>query len=180
MTQHWVFGYGSLMWRPGFNYVRKCSALVRGYHRSLCVYSHVHRGTPDRPGLVLALDRGCACHGTAFEIATTHWDDTVAYLRAREQVTKVYIERQIFLTLSQPPYRVQALTYVVDRRHIQYAGVLSHIIQAQHVCGAEGVSGRNTEYVLNTLAHLRELNIRDATLEKLAVQLRLQAALNSS
>ncbi|MBV9246385.1 MAG: gamma-glutamylcyclotransferase, partial [Methylobacteriaceae bacterium] len=88
----WVFGYGSLMWRPGFAFVERQLATVRGYHRALCVYSHVHRGTPDRPGLVLGLDRGGACRGVAFHVAGEKWAETIAYLRGREQVTMVYRE----------------------------------------------------------------------------------------
>ena len=90
----WVFGYGSLMWRPGFMYARRSKALLRGWRRSLCVYSHVHRGSPDRPGLVLGLDRGGACHGVAFEVDAALRKATIRYLREREQVTSVYLDRK--------------------------------------------------------------------------------------
>jgi len=85
----WVFGYGSLMWRPGFPFEESQLAMVRGYHRALCVYSHVHRGTPEQPGLVLGLDRGGSCKGIAFRVRETLMDETLAYLRDREQVTRV-------------------------------------------------------------------------------------------
>src|SRR5579863_1684469 len=91
-TDLWVFGYGSLVWRPGFTFTDRQVATVRGYHRALCVYSHVHRGTPERPGLVLGLDRGGSCRGMAFRVAANHAEETIAYLRAREQVTSVYKE----------------------------------------------------------------------------------------
>src|SRR5438309_11601760 len=85
----WVFGYGSLMWRPGFEFIEQVPARLIGEHRALCVYSFVHRGTPEKPGLVLGLDRGGACRGVAFRVAEKHRATTVAYLRAREQVTSV-------------------------------------------------------------------------------------------
>src|SRR5579864_7424696 len=88
----WVFGYGSLMWRPGFQFVERLPARLIGEHRALCVYSFVHRGTPEKPGLVLGLDRGGACRGVAFRVTATKRAATVEYLRAREQVTSVYRE----------------------------------------------------------------------------------------
>ena len=87
----WVFGYGSLMWRPGFPYLDRRTAHLHGYHRSLCVYSHVHRGTPEKPGLVLGLDRGGRCQGVAFRVAAEEAEATLHYLREREQVTGVYL-----------------------------------------------------------------------------------------
>src|SRR5687768_13930981 len=88
----WVFGYGSLMWNPGFDYLERAEGLLIGAHRALCIYSWVHRGTPERPGLVLGLDRGGACRGIVFRVAAAKRDDTIAYLRAREQATSVYLE----------------------------------------------------------------------------------------
>ena len=121
-----MFGYGSLMWRPGFAFVEQVPARLIGEHRALCVYSFVHRGTPEKPGLVLGLDRGGACRGIAFRVAETNRVETVTYLRAREQVTSVYREvmRSVWLQ-SDARQRVSALTYVVDRGHVQYAGRLS-------------------------------------------------------
>ncbi|MPZ12707.1 MAG: gamma-glutamylcyclotransferase, partial [Kiloniellaceae bacterium] len=122
----WVFGYGSLMWRPDFTYLDRVEGLLVGAHRALCIYSFVHRGTPERPGLVLGLDRGGACRGIAYRVAAEKRDDTIAYLRAREQVTAVYLEtyRPVWLA-GDPKRRVQAVCYVADRRHPQYAGRLS-------------------------------------------------------
>src|ERR1700694_903426 len=112
----WVFGYGSLMWRPGFAFLERLPARMVGLHRSLCVYSFVHRGTPERPGLVLGLDRGGACRGIAFRVAAKKRAATLAYLRAREQVTHVYLETSRGVTLiGKPERRVEAATYVVDR-----------------------------------------------------------------
>lgn len=172
MQEFWVFGYGSLMWRPGFVHVEKSPALLHGMNRRLCVYSFVHRGTEQAPGLVLGLDRGGACHGVAFRVKAEDWDETVAYLRAREQVTNVYVEasRQITL-LGQERRKVEALTYHVDRTHRQYAGVLPVDEQRAIVRRSVGQSGPNPEYILSTLAHLRDMGIRDENLEKVAADL---------
>ena len=122
----WVFGYGSLMWRPGFTYVERVPARLVGLHRALCVYSFVHRGTPERPGLVLGLDRGGMCRGIGYRVAAAKRAEAIAYLRGREQVTTVYLEtmRQIELE-DDARRRVRALCYVVDRSHVQYAGRLT-------------------------------------------------------
>ena len=167
----WVFGYGSLMWRPGFAYARRCKALLRGWRRSLCVYSHVHRGSPERPGLVLGLDRGGACPGVAFEVDPALREATIRYLREREQVTSVYLERIAPVTLECGE-RVPALIYVADRLHDQYAGRLDREAMLEHVRNGQGQFGRNTEYVLETYDHLREIGVRDRDLEWLAAKLR--------
>lgn len=179
MKQFWIFGYGSLMWRPGFTFLRSEAARIHGYHRRLCVYSHVHRGTPEQPGLVLGLDRGGSCHGLAFEIAPENWEETIAYLRAREQVTSVYLERRKTITLIDSGRTAEAVTYVVDRTHRQYAGELDDDDLERHVRLGQGVSGHCTDYVLNTVSHLREMNIHDPALERLARRFD-QAAKSSS
>jgi cation transport protein ChaC len=169
----WVFGYGSLMWRPGFDHVERVPARVVGLHRSLCVYSFVHRGTPEHPGLVLALDRGGACRGIAFRIAAHKRAATLAYLRAREQVTGVYREtaRGIWLA-GKPERRVDAVCYVVDRGHVQYAGRLTLEQQMHHVRQGHGRSGNNRDYVIETVAALEALGCRDAGLHLLAERLK--------
>jgi len=169
----WVFGYGSLMWRPGFASLERLPARMVGLHRSLCVYSFVHRGTPERPGLVLGLDRGGSCRGIAFRVAAKKRAATLAYLRAREQVTRVYLEtvRGVML-IGKPERRVEAVTYVVDRSHPQYAGRLSVAEQLRLVRGAHGQSGANRDYVLATVTALEALGCRDADLHRLAEQLR--------
>jgi glutathione-specific gamma-glutamylcyclotransferase len=167
----WVFGYGSLMWRPGFAYARRCKALLRGWRRSLCVYSHVYRGSPERPGLVLGLDRGGACPGVAFEVDAALREATIRYLREREQATAVYLERVAPVTLECGD-RVLAVTYVADRLHDQYAGRLDREAMLQYVLAGQGQSGDNTEYILETYDHLRKMGVRDRDLEWLAAKLR--------
>jgi len=172
MAEFWVFGYGSLMWRPGFAYVERRPALISGLHRQLCIYSHVHRGTPDNPGLVMGLDRGGRCRGIAYRVDEMHRIDTIDYLRRREQVTMVYIEsiRTIQL-LGERPRKVPALVYVVDRRHRQYAGRLGLHVQLELVRTGLGQSGACSDYVRSTLAHLREIGVRDHGLEMLVAGL---------
>jgi cation transport protein ChaC len=167
MGDFWVFGYGSLMWRPGFDHVETRKARLNGYRRALCIVSHVHRGTPERPGLVLGLDRGGSCLGLAFRVSADRRDEVIAYLRERELVTNVYLERWVPVRFTDGG-RAQALTYVVDRSHIQYAGHLPPAEAAARVSGAVGQSGRNEDYVANTVSHLRELGIRDLWLEEVA------------
>lgn len=169
----WVFGYGSLMWRPGFAFIEKHPARIAGLHRSLCVYSFVHRGTPEHPGLVLGLDRGGACRGIAFRVAASDRKDTLRYLREREQATAVYHEtlRGVWL-LAEPLQRVQALTYVVDRGHPQYAGRLTMEQRLHHIRQGHGLSGANRDYVLSTVGTLETLGCRDDELHALAERLK--------
>src|SRR3954453_2923861 len=144
----WVFGYGSPMWRPGFAFVEQVAARLIGEHRALCVYSFDHRGTPEKPGLVLGLDRGGACRGVAFRVAAKLRHDTIAYLRAREQTTHVYREvmRSVWLE-NTARSRVSALAYVADRSHVQYAGRLTLAEQLRFVQQGHGRSGNNRDYV---------------------------------
>ena len=170
MDDFWVFGYGSLMWRPGFAHTATRRARLVGYRRALCVHSHVHRGTVERPGLVLGLDRGGACVGLAFQVPGALRDEVVAYLRERELVTSVYLERSL-PTLLETGETVAALGFVVDRAHRQYAGRMDAAAAADQVRGAVGMSGPNEEYVFNTVEHLRALGIRDRWLEDVAARL---------
>ena len=169
----WVFGYGSLMWRPGFDYLERLNARLIGEHRALCVYSFVHRGTPERPGLVLGLDRGGKCSGIAYRVAAKKRAATITYLRAREQTTLVYREvwRSVWLT-GDPRQRVQALCYVVDRGHRQYAGRLTLAEQLHYVRQGHGRSGPNREYVLAAVKELQTLGYRNDDLRLLADQLK--------
>lgn len=168
----WVFGYGSLMWRTGFDYIERRQAKLIGAHRSLCVYSQNHRGTPERPGLVLGLDRGGSCRGVAFLVEAKNAKSTLAYLQERELITRVYKEamRRVDL-LDGKQKSVRALCYIVDRSHVQYAGKLPLEAQLHHVRQGIGQSGANPDYVIETVRHMREIGIRDEALEWLAARL---------
>jgi cation transport protein ChaC len=168
----WVFGYGSLIWRPGFEFIERVPARLIGEHRALCVYSFDHRGTPEKPGLVLGLDRGGACRGIAFRVAAKLRDSTVDYLRSREQTTHVYREvmRSVWLD-NDARQRVSALTYVVDRGHVQYAGRLPLSDQLRIVQQGHGRFGNNRDYVLSTVKAIEAEGFRDDLLHQLALRL---------
>ena len=163
---YWVFGYGSLIWRPGFEYIKSSNALLLGAHRCLCVYSHHHRGTKQTPGLVFGLRHGGSCLGKAFQIAPKNWQATLEYLRKREQVTDVYKEAMRLIKLGNGQ-KTYALTYLADETHVQYAGELAIEKQISLVKNASGIGGANIDYVVNTAKHLREMNIKDLKLERL-------------
>ncbi|MGR6429585.1 gamma-glutamylcyclotransferase [Rhizobium sp. PAMB 3174] len=170
MDDFWVFGYGSLMWNPGFVFSESRQALLAGYRRALCVRSYVHRGTPERPGLVLGLDQGGSCRGIAFKVEPHDRDSVIDYLRERELVTSVYLERSVPIRLDNGR-KVRALTYVIDRRHEQYAGALDPLHAAGTVLSATGRSGPNEAYVRNTVEHLRGIGIRDHRLERVIAEM---------
>ncbi|WJR69489.1 gamma-glutamylcyclotransferase [Neorhizobium sp. CSC1952] len=177
MDEFWVFGYGSLMWNPGFAFEERRPARAFGFRRSLCVWSYVHRGTPEHPGLVLGLDRGGSCRGVAFRVSEENREDVLDYLRRRELVTNVYKEKILPVSLGDGR-QVRAVGYIVDRRHVQYAGALGIEDAAEIVRTSSGQSGPNDAYVFNTLSHLKEMGIRDLWLEGVGVSVsaRLQAA----
>jgi glutathione-specific gamma-glutamylcyclotransferase len=168
----WVFAYGSLMWRPGFDFLDRVPARLIGLHRALCVFSFVHRGTPERPGLVLGLDRGGMCRGIAYRVAAATRAQTIAYLRGREQVTTVYVETMRLIELEdRARRRVRALCYIVDRGHVQYAGQLTLAESLHHVRQGHGQSGPNRDYVLQTVRALEALGYRESDLHLLAQRL---------
>jgi glutathione-specific gamma-glutamylcyclotransferase len=169
----WVFAYGSLMWRPAFDFLERRNARLVGAHRALCVYSFVHRGTPEKPGLVLGLDRGGNCRGIAYRVASHLRAKTIEYLRGREQVTRVYREawRRVWID-DDPQQSVHALCYVVDRGHRQYAGQLSLADQLHYARQGHGRSGACRDYVLAAVKELQTLGIKDTGLQVLAERLR--------
>jgi cation transport protein ChaC len=161
----WVFGYGSLMWRPGFDYVEARPALLRGYHRAFCIKTTHYRGTPEKPGLVLGLDRGGACRGRVFCIAADKAQAAARYLHERELITGVYDPRWCNIETPQGP--VKAVAYVADRKHPQYVGKLAERRIIEMIRRGVGVSGSNREYLAQTVRHLDELGIADGPLHRL-------------
>lgn len=160
----WVFGYGSLMWRPGFEHAERRQALLRGRHRRLCVWSWHHRGLQDAPGLVMGLDRGGSCIGAAYRVPAADARAAFDYLAAREMVTPVYVPTHVRLDLD-GGRTVRGLTFTVDRNNPQYAGRISVDTAVATVRGARGHSGHNADYVRETVAHLREIGVRDTFME---------------
>lgn len=169
----WVFGYGSLVWNPGFAYAARYRATLHGYARSFCMRSIHHRGTEENPGLVLALDErpDAECRGVAFAVEDPARDATIAYLRDRELISSAYLERWLPVELDDGP-RVEALCYVVDRDHVQYCGGLPLAEQAKIIAHAHGGRGPNRDYLFNTAEHLDELGIGDADLHWLASEVK--------
>ena len=165
----WIFAYGSLMWRPGFDHEQVLDAWLHGYHRSLCVYSWVHRGTRERPGLVLGLDRGGSCRGRALGIAPEQEPEILRYLDARELVTNVYERRRLQVITAAG--RLPAWGYVVRRGHEQYAGKLETARVVELVRRGQGQSGACRDYLVSTVAHLEELGILDGPLHALVKDL---------
>lgn len=164
----WVFGYGSLMWNPGFPFDRRADAWLRGRHRRLCVVSRHHRGDDRQPGLVMGLDRGGSCRGIAYWVPAHAVARTLEYLDERE-IAHYPVYRRAILPISigdaAQPCRVRAVTYVVDRSDPDYAGHLSVAQQAAIVAVARGLSGHNRDYLTSTVRHLHSLGLRNPQLE---------------
>ncbi len=165
----WIFGYGSLMWNPGFDYAERRLARLKDYSRTFCMWSIHHRGTPEVPGLVLALDGhpGAACEGLAFRVPPQKSDQTMEYLRERELISSAYLERTVTLRLDDGR-QVSSVAYVVDRDHEQYCGGMGLEEQARIIARSTGGRGPNDEYLHNTATHLAELGIADEELAWLA------------
>ena len=164
----WIFGYGSLMWRPGFPFAESCRARLDGYHRSFCISSTHHRGDAKRPGLVLGLDRGGACEGVVYRVTADDVPAVLAYLRKRELISGVYREARVPVMLRDEERRhVSALAYIVEPCHPSYTRPQPLRVQAHQIRGARGISGDNLDYLLNTVRHLLASGIREPELERL-------------
>jgi glutathione-specific gamma-glutamylcyclotransferase len=167
-TDLWIFGYGSLMWKPGFAFAEAHAARINGYHRCFCIYSTHHRGTPKRPGLVLGLDRGRSCDGMVFRVAPEQARTTLAYLRKREQINGVYREARVHVTLTGMDHRqIEAIAFIVERAHPSYTGQLPLVTQAHLIRGAKGLSGANLDYLINTVRQLRQMGLKERELERI-------------
>lgn len=169
----WVFGYGSLLWNPGFPVSRSERATLNGYARSFCMSSIHHRGTEEKPGLVLALDeqQDTLCKGLALAVEAGHEERTLHELRERELISSAYVEKMLDVHLETDEV-VTAVTYVIDADHVQYCGGMPLEDQAQIIAHAVGGRGPNTEYLYNTAEHLTEIGLRDPDLEWLAQRVR--------
>lgn len=147
----WVFGYGSLLWNPGFEVAETARGTLTGWARSFCMRSIHHRGSEEKPGLVLALDAaiGAVCDGVALRVEPGTEADTLTYLRERELISSAYLEKNLHVDLLNGA-RVEAVTYVIDPEHVQYCGGLPLEEQAQIIAHAHGGRGPNSEYLYNT------------------------------
>ncbi len=164
----WVFAYGSLMWRPGFAYLDVHPAMLRGYHRAFCIYSHYHRGTPERAGLVLGLNRGGCCRGLAFRVAPGRKTGVIDYLNERELTSGAYTPK--YVPVDVEGTRQLAYTFVANRRHGDFAHKLDTEKAAQIIVGAEGASGLNRDYLINTVRRMESLGYRDDRIHELLLR----------
>lgn len=174
MTQGlWVFGYGSLLWNPGFQPTITRPAVLNGYRRSFCMWSYHHRGTKSKPGLVLALDRSTSdcCHGLALQVAEQDAKSVLVELRRRELISYAYVETKVQLEITGIGIQT-ALAYVIDRNHHQYCQIGLEK-QALVIATAMGGRGRNQDYLEKTVAKLNELGIGDSELDALLQKVRL-------
>tara|TARA_Y100001960_G_C14777895_1_gene884476 strand:- start:4246 stop:4830 length:585 start_codon:yes stop_codon:yes gene_type:complete len=166
----WVFGYGSLMWRPGFPYLEAHPALIRGVHRAACVISHRHRGTWERPGIVMGLDAGGSCKGRVYRVAASESAGVLDYLHDREMGGyDVYkpVKRPVVTLTSYQRRQVSALCFVVDRGHAQYAGRLSRSELVSHIRQGVGEGGTCRDYFKNLVHHLDDLGVAEGAIHRL-------------
>lgn len=166
MSDLWVFGYGSLMWRPGFRFVERRLAVLDNFHRSFCIYSHYWRGTPDRPGLVLGLTPGGLCRGVAFRVDAPDREAVVEYLNERELGGYAYLAHTLPVTLEDGD-RVPAYVFVADEGHRQYAGDLPAEAAARIIMDAQGKAGLNRDYLINTLREVERQGFGDSAMREL-------------
>jgi cation transport protein ChaC len=171
----WVFGYGSLIWNPAFEFAEKRVALVRGWHRRFCLWLKAGRGTPELPGLMLALDRGGSCRGVAFRLDRSQVEEELLILWRREMLSGSYEARWLDAHSATGP--VRAITFVANRRHARFTNLLSDEEVADRIAVARGPLGSCAEYLLNTVEHLEALGFRDASLERIRRRVESRASL---
>ncbi|MCC6532156.1 MAG: gamma-glutamylcyclotransferase [Burkholderiales bacterium] len=166
----WVFGYGSLMWNPAFHFAERCTARVHGYHRQFCLWARVGRGSPDRPGLMLGIEPGGSCHGVAYRIAPELVLSELDVLWRREMGSMSY--RPVWIAARTPHGIEHAITFAVNRSHERYIGDLDLTSTARYLANGAGPLGQCCDYLFETVAHLRELGVRDRHLEVLEAHVR--------
>jgi len=162
----WIFGYGSLMWAPAFDYAERQPAMLHGWHRSFCFWTAMGRGSPALPGLMLALERGGQCQGVAYRIAPAKVHSETEVVWRREMISGVYRPQWVTVNTSKGPRR--AVTFVINRGHRQYTGRLARQKVAHHVAFAEGRNGTCRDYLSNTMEHLTMLGIVDREMKELS------------
>ncbi len=171
----WIFAYGSLIWNPTFHFVARRIGRIRGYHRQFCLRTPIGRGSKDCPGLVLALERGGSCRGVAFELAAAKAPHEIELLWRREMVSGSYRPRWVRVETDEGP--VEAVTFVINRAHPNYAGGLDFDVTCRMIADAVGMLGPCADYLFETVSHLESLGIHDRLLGRLRDQVtKLHAA----
>lgn len=158
----WLFGYGSLVWNPIIRFEERHVAKLRGYHRRFCLWSHINRGSPQKPGLVLGLDSGGSCRGVAFRIRGDHAENELRLLWRREMVLGSYCPRWVKVGMGDR--ELSAIAFVVRRDHPSYAGRLPLDTVLKIMVSARGFLGTPTEYLHQTIQGLLRHGVRDAYL----------------
>lgn len=166
----WVFGYGSLIWNPAFHFAERRTARVHGFHRQFCLLSRAGRGTPERPGLMLALEPGGSCHGVVYRIAPEDVRTELDVLWRREMGSWVY--RPVWVAARTPQGIEHAILFAVNREHERYVADIDLGETARYLARGAGPLGRCCDYLFQTVAHLRELGLRDHHLELLERRVR--------
>jgi cation transport protein ChaC len=166
----WLFAYGSLIWNPAFHFLERRTGRVHGLHRRFCLWTQLGRGSPERPGLVLGLDRGGRCQGVLYRIAAAETGTELDIVWRREMVTGAYRPRWLRAASAAGP--VRALTFVINRAHERYARPLADEELVRTLATARGALGSCAEYLFSTAAHLEQLGIADAALERLCAEVR--------
>jgi cation transport protein ChaC len=161
----WLFGYGSLMWNPAIEFAERRAGTVNGWHRRFCLWLHMGRGSPDNPGLMLALDRGGRCAGMLFRIPAADARAELLLAWRRELFTDAYRSRWVTAMTDAGP--VRAVTFVVNRAHLRYAGRLDEASVAARLASATGSLGSCASYLAQTLGALRSVGLHDRALERL-------------
>jgi glutathione-specific gamma-glutamylcyclotransferase len=164
----WLFGYGSLIWNPAFHFSDRRVGQVFGWHRRFCLWTHLGRGCPEQPGLVLGLERGGSCRGAVFHIAAEAVEEELAIVWRREMISGAYVPRWVGVHTALGPLR--AITFVINHAHERYASYLSDEQVAQAIAAAQGWLGPCADYLINTVDHLAALGIHDRPLERLRQQ----------
>jgi cation transport protein ChaC len=171
----WVFGYGSLIWNPAFHYVERRPARIHGFHRQFCLWARAGRGSPDCPGLMLGLEPGGSCHGVAYRIAPEQVLTELDVLWRREMNSKSY--RPLWLAARTRDGIEHAITFAVNRSNERYIGNLDLAATARYLANGKGPLGRCCDYLFDTVAHLRDLGLRDRHLDALEARVRVECSL---
>ncbi len=165
----WVFGYGSLMWNPAFHFAERRLGTVRGWHRRFCLWLSRGRGSPDQPGLMLALDRGGTCRGVAFRVPAAQVRQELLLVWRREMLSGAYLARWVTVATDDGP--ITAVTFVVNQAHKRYSGKLTEVETADRILTASGELGSCLDYFERTVRILRTLQVNDAALERIEAEI---------
>lgn len=166
----WVFAFGSLIWNPAFHYVERRTARIHGFHRQFCLWSRAGRGSPERPGLMLSLESGGSCTGVAYRLGKDAIESELDVVWRREMFTMAY--RPVWTMARTPKGPEPVIAFSANRAHERYAPGLEEEVVARYLATGAGRMGRCCDYLFETVAHLRQLGIRDRRLEALETKVR--------